>query len=123
MDNKITVYNHKNFQIRGCLNHNWVGSFMYQYGGYYYTEQLIKYGVDISHNTPTITLFNFGVVSDYRNNGIGSQMLRYFFDGVMRLGDVVVLDCYEERVNFYKRNGFKVAYNEKGIFTMYYKKL
>jgi ribosomal protein S18 acetylase RimI-like enzyme len=59
--------------------------------------------------TFSVYLSQFAILEAYRGRGIGSKMLEIASDETKKMGrDRLTLLCREERIPFYKRNGFVV---------------
>lgn len=118
----VKVYRFDRHRIRASLGCIKVGEF-------YYGKTSMDYlgpGIKNTDGKDTLFLCNFSVSRRYRNNGIGSRMLKYLLDTIQP-NTIVVLKCLDKRLEFYKRNGFKVAsinYYCDGeyVYTMYYEK-
>ena len=96
-----------------------IGSFRYQ-NCFFLPKELVKLVGEAIYKKKVLFLYNFGVNKKYRNNSIGSEMLKYFLGNCVPKGSIVLLDCLEERLAFYKRNGFKVLFNDNKIYEVFY---
>lgn len=112
--------------VKAMLNgERCIGHFEYQVSR---TERghLIESGADVVISDTVYYLHSFLVDDNYRNNGIGSLMLKSF-KGFLKNGAVISLDCRKSRLAFYKRNGFKIAqkldfFLFDDCYQMYHKK-
>jgi predicted GNAT family N-acyltransferase len=55
-----------------------------------------------------IKLERFSVLKDYRNKGIGTELLKFVLKDVIPLSKYIYIHSQINALNFYLRNGFKV---------------
>ncbi|MCF8331651.1 MAG: GNAT family N-acetyltransferase [Bacteroidales bacterium] len=73
-----------------------------------------------------VKLERFAVLKEYRNQGIGSRILKYVLSDLQNEQEQIYLNAQEAAVPFYKRHGFRIkgdAFMEAGIrhYLMVYK--